>query len=148
MDNALLKKYSETGPIWTACLCVEEIEDSLNQIQLTNQKAYTYLLRLHIPIPPQSVVLFRDAFVRILEGISQSVHVESLELVKEMATQIPWDRMFEKDPKLSQKCKKNACSLLFKMKNTQFNYSISQLEVILALWMTLSSKYAVPRSSH
>ena len=86
------------------------------------------------------MVLFRDAFVHILENISQSVHVESLELVKEMASQITWDVLFEKDQALSQKCKKKACNLLFKMKNTQFIYSLSQLEIILALWMTISSK--------
>lgn len=141
VDNTLLEKYSEgSGMFSKAGSRIEEVEDAINRLQLTSQKTYTYLLRLRLSNTPSSIALYRDAFMKGMTRMLDSSHIETLELIKEIASQITWEQLFENQPSKAKKCKQDATNLLFEISKKQRNVMMSHLEFILALWIAISSK--------
>lgn len=120
-------------------LILDNFDNSIQRLQLTSQIVYTYLLRLHIPLSPMSIEKYKKVLLKGTKDILEVRHRETLDLMKEIASQIPWSSLFPSPSNQEKSFKKFCRNLLFEVSKRE-NELISRLEIILALWIALSSK--------
>lgn len=104
----------------------------MSQIVLTHQ------LRLHHPLSQDSISCYRKALLRCIKDL-ESPRLESLELAKEIAAQIPFDSLFENQQSMKKEFVSTCSNLLVEVTKRQTEVS-THVEIILALWLALSSK--------
>ena len=87
-----------------------------------------------------SIEKYKKALLKGTKDILQVSRKETLDLMKEIASQIPWSSLFP-SPSNQEKSFKQFCrNILFEVSKRVSDLA-SHLEVILALWIALSSKY-------
>lgn len=121
-------------------LIIDNYDNSIQRLQLTSQIVYTYLLRLHIPLSPMSIEKYKKALLKGTKDILQVSRKETLDLMKEIASQIPWSSLFPSPSNQEISFKKFCRNILLEVSKRVSDLA-SHLEVILALWIALSSKY-------
>lgn len=117
---------------------IESVDESVQRLHLTSQIVFTHLLRLRLPLSADTLSCYRKVLIGCIQDL-ESPRLETLELTKEIAAQISFDSLFENQPSMKKKFSTTCSNLLFEV--TMHTTEISaHLEIILAIWLALSSK--------
>ena len=118
---------------------IESFEDCISQLWLTAQNVYNYLLSLNIPLSEQSKVRYQQLILKLLSK-KESCQQETLQLVKSMGKYLSWTDLFGDDQQAIKTFSKKTSQLLFDIMKDEKSLK-GHLEIILALWIALSSKW-------
>lgn len=89
------------------------------------------------------MIQYRDALLHGMHELLEVGRGETLELIKEIASQIAWESLFGNDQTLAKKFNRDCSNLLFEVTKKRPNSTRLHLEIILSLWIALSFKYGI-----
>ena len=136
----LNRHHEEIGHVQYDSSYADSIDESLERLRTTCYQTYIGLLRCPIPLTTTATDIVSTALIEAIPDIVESGRSSSLTLVMELAKRVSWSAITERHPQSISKLTKQCRQLLMMSDPKKGIVTKDHMNMVLALWMTLSVK--------